>query len=66
MLYPDNIKEVIIEQIGSPISRHPNQRLTLIGLGLNKIGRKRKVLNTRETAGMVNKVRHLVRVAPAE
>ena len=28
-----------VEQIGSPIRRHRKQRATLIGLGLNKIGR---------------------------
>ena len=32
-------KTIKIEQIGSPIRRHHTQRETLIGLGLNRIGR---------------------------
>lgn len=36
-----NAKTVKIEQIGSPLRRHNDQRATLIGLGLNKIGRTR-------------------------
>jgi large subunit ribosomal protein L30 len=51
-----------IVQTGSPIRRHRKQRLTLIGLGLNRIGRVAEVPNTRATWGMVAKVRHLVRV----
>ena len=35
-----------IEQIGSPIRRHHAQRQTLIGLGLNRIGRVAQVPNT--------------------
>lgn len=66
MLYPKNVKEVIVEQVGSPIARHSKQRLNLIGLGLNKIGRKKRLLNTPETAGMLKKVHHLVKVIPAE
>ena len=32
-------KIIKIEQTGSPIRRHHTQRKTLIGLGLNRIGR---------------------------
>jgi large subunit ribosomal protein L30 len=52
-----------IVQTGSPSRRHRKQRQTLIGLGLNKIGRVAEVPNTRATWGMIEKVRHLVRVA---
>jgi large subunit ribosomal protein L30 len=38
------------------------QRETLIGLGLNRIGRVVEVPNTRATWGMIVKVRHLIRV----
>jgi large subunit ribosomal protein L30 len=55
-------KTVKVEQIGSPLRRHRNQRATLIGLGLNKIGRVRDLPDTPETRGMITKVHHLVRV----
>ena len=32
-------KTIKVEQMGSPLRRHFDQRATLIGLGLNKIGR---------------------------
>ena len=51
-----------IEQIASPIRRHHRQRETLIGLGLNRIGRVVERLDTPEIRGMIAKVRHLVRV----
>jgi large subunit ribosomal protein L30 len=51
-----------IVQTGSASRRHWKQRQTLIGLGLNRIGRVAEVPNTRATWGMIEKVRHLVRV----
>jgi len=51
-----------IEQIASPIRGHRKQRLTLIGLGLNRIGRVVERSDTPEIRGMIAKVRHLVRV----
>ena len=55
-------KLIKIEQIGSAIRRHHSQRETLIGLGLNKIGRVKEVADTPATRGMIAKVAHLVRV----
>jgi large subunit ribosomal protein L30 len=55
-------KVIKIEQIGSPIRRHHTQRGTLIGLGLNRIGRLAELPDTPQTRGMIAKVRHLVRV----
>src|SRR5205823_2443408 len=55
-------RSVTVEQIGSPIRRHGKQRATLIGLGLNRIGRIRELPDTPETRGMIAKVAHLVRV----
>ena len=55
-------KTIKVEQTGSPIRRHHTQRETLIGLGLNKIGRTRELPDTPATRGMINKVRHIVRV----
>jgi len=51
-----------VRQTGSPIRRAPDQRQTLIGLGLNKIGRERTLEDTPAIRGMINKVSHLVQV----
>jgi large subunit ribosomal protein L30 len=51
-----------VQQIGSPIRRHHTQRETLIGLGLNRIGRTVELPDTPATRGMLAKVAHLVRV----
>jgi large subunit ribosomal protein L30 len=55
-------KTVTIEQIASANRRPQIQGETLIGLGLNKIGRQRTLEDTPAVRGMINKVRHLVRV----
>ena len=55
-------KTLKLEQIGSPQRRHHSQRETLIGLGLNKIGRTSDLPDTQATRGMITKVKHLVRV----
>jgi large subunit ribosomal protein L30 len=55
-------KTLKVEQIGSPMRREHTQRETLIGLGLNKIGRQRDLPDTPMTRGMIDKVKHLVRV----
>jgi ribosomal protein L30 len=55
-----------IQQTGSPIRRHHKQRQTLLGLGLNKIGRVAEVPFTPSTWGMIQKVRHLVRFVDEE
>lgn len=49
-----------VQQTGSPIRRHWSQRATLIGLGLNRIGRIARVPDTVATWGMIRKVAHLV------
>ncbi|HAD72893.1 MAG: 50S ribosomal protein L30 [Alphaproteobacteria bacterium] len=58
-------KTVTVIQTGSPIGREASQRQTLVGLGLNKIGRKRELEDTPSVRGMINKVKHLVRVEEA-
>ncbi len=55
-------KTIKIKQVGSPIRRHHDQRETLIGLGLNRIGRVRELPDTPSARGMIAKVAHLVRV----
>jgi large subunit ribosomal protein L30 len=63
MSKPDKV--LTIEQTGSPIRRHHSQRATLIGLGLNRIGRVAEVPDTPQTRGMLSKVKHLVRIVEA-
>jgi large subunit ribosomal protein L30 len=59
-------KTIKIEQIGSPSRRHHSQRETLVGLGLNKIGRTKDLPDTPATHGMIRKIQHLVRVVDAK
>ncbi|WP_186416829.1 50S ribosomal protein L30 [Bosea sp. CS1GBMeth4] len=59
-------KTLTVEQIGSPIRRDAAQRQTLIGLGLNKIRRRSTLQDTPAVRGMVEKVKHLVRVVDAK
>jgi len=56
------IKKVRVTQTGSPIRREADQRATLIGLGLNKMNKTRELEDTPSVRGMINKVKHLVRV----
>jgi large subunit ribosomal protein L30 len=56
-------KTVTVTQTGSPIGREASQRQTLIGLGLNKMHRTRTLEDTPAVRGMINKVKHLVKVA---
>ena len=55
-------KTLKVQQTGSPQRRHHTQRETLVGLGLNKIGRTRELPDNPATRGMIGKVKHLVRV----
>ncbi len=55
-------KTVRVTQTGSAIGRQGRQRETLIGLGLNKMGRTRELEDTPAIRGMIAKVSHLVRV----
>ncbi len=55
-------KTVTVEQIGSPIRRPSIQRQTLIGLGLNKMHKRRTLEDTPAVRGMIRSVQHLVRV----
>ena len=58
----DKKKTITVEQIGSPLRRPEVQRQTLIGLGLNKMHRRRTLEDTPAVRGMVNKIAHLVRI----
>lgn len=55
-------KTITVEQVGSPIRRPESQRKVLVGLGLNKMHRRRTLEDTPAVRGMVNKVPHLVKI----
>jgi large subunit ribosomal protein L30 len=59
-------KTVRVTQVGSPIGRPDEQQATLKGLGLNKRHRSRVLEDTPAVRGMINKVRHLLRVDEAQ
>jgi large subunit ribosomal protein L30 len=53
---------VRVTQIRSGNGRSQDQRATLAGLGLNKLHRTRELEDTPSVRGMIEKVKHLVRV----
>ncbi|EJW20606.1 50S ribosomal protein L30 [alpha proteobacterium IMCC14465] len=53
---------VTVEQTGSPIGRPEDQRATLVGLGLNKMHRRKTLEDTPAVRGMIAKVAHLIRI----
>ncbi|WNJ98197.1 50S ribosomal protein L30 [Thalassospiraceae bacterium LMO-JJ14] len=58
----DKKATVTVTQTRSPIGRQSDQRATLKGLGLNRINRTRTLEDTSAVRGMIDKVKHLVRV----
>jgi large subunit ribosomal protein L30 len=61
----DGKKTLTVTQIHSAAGRYAAQRATLVGLGLNKIRRSATLEDTPAVRGMINAVRHLVRVDEA-
>ena len=57
-----NIK---ITQVRSVIKRPKNQKLTMVALGLRRMGMSNTVTDTPAVRGMVRKVEHLVKVEEA-
>jgi large subunit ribosomal protein L30 len=58
----DAEKTVTVTQIGSKIGRRSDQEATLKGLGLNKLHRTRVLVDSPAVRGMIDKVKHLLRV----
>lgn len=54
--------KITVRQTASPIRREKDQRATLVGLGLNKVGRTRELEDTPSVRGMIAKVAHMVEV----
>jgi len=59
---PQPDKQVLVKQIHSAIGTNPKIRATLKSLGLGRIGKERKHKLTPQVAGMINKVKFLVKV----
>lgn len=55
-------KTIKVTQIASPIGRPKDQRATLVGLGLNKMGKVSVLEDTPSVRGMIKKVAHMVKV----
>tara|TARA_B100001057_G_C22573434_1_gene842059 strand:+ start:243 stop:431 length:189 start_codon:yes stop_codon:yes gene_type:complete len=55
-------KFIKVKLVKSGIGRKSDQKKTLIGLGLNRVGKIRELEDTPSIRGMVNKVSHLVKV----
>jgi large subunit ribosomal protein L30 len=53
---------ITVRQTGSPIRRTKDQRATLAGLKLNRLGRVSTLEDTPAVRGMIAKVAHLVEV----
>ena len=56
------MSKVTVVQTGSPIRRTKDQRATLRGLGLDRIGRKSVLEDSPSVRGMIAKVAHMVQV----
>ncbi len=55
-------KFITVTQTASSIGRGEAQQKTLIGLGLTKIGGSRRLIESDSVLGMVEKVKHLLKV----
>jgi large subunit ribosomal protein L30 len=55
-------KTITIEQVASASRRPERQTETLIGLGLNKLHRRRTLVDTPAVRGMIDSIPHLVRI----
>ena len=57
--------KITVVQTASPIRRKKDQRATLSGLGLNRIGRESTLEDTPSVRGMIAKVAHMVEIKEA-
>jgi large subunit ribosomal protein L30 len=56
------VPKVKVTQVRSQIGQSEKHRGTLRALGLGKIGRSHEHTESRQLAGMLRKVRHLVKI----
>ena len=55
-------KNIRIMLVKSGIGRKSDQKKTLIGLGLSRVGKIRELEDTPSVRGLVSKVSHLVKI----
>lgn len=55
-------KTLKVRQTGAGTRRPQDQRATLVGLGLGKIGRVRELEDTPSVRGMIRKISHMVEI----
>jgi large subunit ribosomal protein L30 len=60
------VTKLRVTQVKSQIGESPRHRGTLRALGLGKIGRSAEHAESPQLAGMLRRVRHLVRVEEAK
>ena len=56
------MSKISVKQIKSPIGRNSSQRKILISLGLNKINRVKVHSDHPAILGMIEKIKHLLKV----
>ena len=56
------MSKISVKQIKSPIGRNSSQRKILISLGLNKINRVKIHNDNPSILGMIDKIKHLLKV----
>lgn len=56
------MSQVRITQVKSSIDRSKDQKDTLIALGLKKLNRSKDITLNPQLEGMINKVKHLLKV----
>jgi len=57
------MSKIKVKQIKSPIGRKAYQKRILISLGLNKINREKILEKNPSTVGMIEKVKHLLKIS---
>lgn len=56
------MKKLKITQVKSKIGRTERQKRTLVALGLTKMHQSREIILNDQTKGMVEKVKHLLKI----
>ena len=56
------MKKVKITQVRSAINRPKRQKLTLLALGLKKLNQTKEFEATPQVLGMIDKVKHLLKI----
>lgn len=59
-------KKVKVEKIGRKISSKEEKREKMIGMGIKKMKRSRKMEDNKEVSGMIEKIKKIVRVVEEE